>query len=57
MEALRAVPDDLVDELSLIGTKERIADRLDVWRQAGVTTLILNSTDPKTLRTLAELVL
>jgi F420-dependent oxidoreductase-like protein len=57
MEALRAVPDDLVDELSLIGTKERIADRLDVWRQAGVTTLIVNSTDPKTLRTLAELVL
>ncbi len=57
MEALRAVPDALVDELSLIGTKPRIADRLDVWRQAGVTTLILNSTDPKTLRTLAELVL
>ena len=57
MEALRAVPDDLVDELSLIGSKQRIADRLDVWRQAGVTTLILNSTDPKTLRTLAELVL
>ncbi|GMQ84514.1 MAG: LLM class F420-dependent oxidoreductase [Acidimicrobiia bacterium] len=57
MEALRAVPDELVDELSLIGSKERIADRLDVWKQAGVTTLILNTTNPKTLRTLAELVL
>ncbi len=57
MDATRAVPDDLVDELSLIGSKERIADRLDAWKQAGVTTLILNTTDPKTLRTLAELVL
>jgi F420-dependent oxidoreductase-like protein len=57
MEATMAVPDELVDELSLIGTKERIADRLAVWQQTGVTTLILNSTDPKTLRTVAELVL
>ena len=57
MEATMAVPDDLVDELSLIGTKEQIADRLAVWQQTGVTTLILNSTDPKTLRTVAELVL
>jgi F420-dependent oxidoreductase-like protein len=57
MEAVRSVPDDLVDELSLIGSRERIADRLEAWKQAGVTTLILNSTDPKTLRTVAELVL
>jgi F420-dependent oxidoreductase-like protein len=57
LEAVRAVPDELVDELSLVGPKERIADRLEAWRESGVTTLIVNSTDPKTLRTLAELVL
>ena len=57
MEATLAVPDALVDELSLVGTKERIADRLDAWRAAGVTSLIVASSDPKTLRTLAELVL
>lgn len=57
MEATMSVPDDLVDELSLIGPKERIADGLEVWRETGVTTLILNTTDPKTLRTVAELVL
>ena len=57
MEATMAVPDDLVDELSLIGSKEQIADRLQAWQQAGVTTLILNTTDPKTLRAVAELVL
>jgi len=57
MEAMRAVPDDLVDEVSLVGSKERIADRLDVWRASGVTTLLASTTDLTTVRTLAELVL
>ncbi|MBT8214026.1 MAG: LLM class F420-dependent oxidoreductase [Acidimicrobiia bacterium] len=54
-EATMAVPDALVDEISLIGTKEQIADRLDAWRDAGVGTLILNTMDLATIRVLAEL--
>lgn len=57
MEATMAVPDELVDELTLVGPKDRIADRLDAWRDAGVTTMIVNTTDIPTMRTLAELVL
>ncbi len=57
MEATMAVPDALVDELALVGTKERIADRLDAWRDAGVTTMILSTSDVATLRVMAELVL
>jgi len=57
MEATMAVPDELVDELTLVGSKERVADRLDAWRDAGVTTMILSTTDVRTMRTLAELVL
>ncbi len=57
MEAIRSVPDALVDELSLIGTKEMISDRLDVWRESAVTTLALMPTDLVSLRTVAELVL
>lgn len=57
MEAIHSVPDALVDELSLIGTKEMISDRLDAWRDSAVTTLALMPTDPATLRTVAELVL
>jgi alkanesulfonate monooxygenase SsuD/methylene tetrahydromethanopterin reductase-like flavin-dependent oxidoreductase (luciferase family) len=56
-EALEAVPDALVDEVSLIGTREQIADRLEAWRDAGVTTLIVQAEDVETLRVLAELVL
>lgn len=57
MEAVRAVPDELVDELSLIGTKEMIRDRLEVWKDSPVTTLALMPTDSHSLRTIAELVL
>ncbi len=57
MEATMAVPEDLVDELSLIGPRERIADRLEAWKDSPATTLIVNSTDLRTLRTLAEIAL
>jgi F420-dependent oxidoreductase-like protein len=57
MEAIATVPDDLIDELSLIGTREMIRDRLEAWRESSVTTLALFPTDPGTLRTIAELVL
>ncbi len=55
--AIAAVPDELVDELSLIGPRGRIAERLEMWESAGVGTLLVSSFDPTTLRTLAELVL
>jgi len=57
MEAIAAVPDALVDEVALVGPRERIADRLDAWRESGVTTLLVQTHDRATLRTMAELVL
>ena len=57
MEATMAVPDALVDEVCLLGSREMIADRLDAWKEAGVGTLIVGASDPTTLRTIAELVL
>ena len=57
MEAMRAVPDALVDEVSLVGSRDRIADRLEVWQESGITTLIAGTTDLPTVRTLAELLL
>ena len=56
-EATALVPDDLVDDVSLIGPKERIADRLDIWREAGVTTMIVAASQPEALQLMAELVL
>jgi F420-dependent oxidoreductase-like protein len=56
-EAIAAVPDDLVDAVSLVGPKERIAERLEAWRETPVTTLVLGAMQPEALQTLAELVL
>ena len=56
-EAIAAVPDALVDLTSLVGTPAMVRDRLEAWKEAGVTSLLVGMTDLSTLRTLAELVL
>jgi len=53
-EAAAAVPDALVEEVALVGSGERIRDRLAAWREAGVTTLLVQAKDVEALRTLAE---
>jgi F420-dependent oxidoreductase-like protein len=55
--AVAEVPDALVDQVSLIGPIERIKERLDAWRDSGVTGLAVGSFDLATLRALAEAVL
>ena len=56
-EAMAAVPDELIDEVALLGPPERIRDGLGAWEEAGVTTLLVTAADLATLRVLAELVL
>ena len=54
-DAAAAVPDALVDEVALVGPKERIADRLEAWRESGATTLLCATRELEALRTLADL--
>src|SRR5919205_581947 len=56
-EAIAAVPDELVDAVALVGPKERIAERIEAWKETSVTTLLLGSPQPEALDVLAELVL
>jgi len=56
-EAAAAVPDALIDEISLIGSRERIADRLEAWKASGITTLIVGAQQREALEMMAELVL
>lgn len=55
-EAAALLPFELIDELSLIGPRERISDTLEKWRESIVTTLLIAG-DDATVRTAAELVL
>ena len=53
-EAIAAVPDELCDEISLVGPKERIRERLAAWKDSPVTMLNVGSANPDTLRFMAE---
>jgi hypothetical protein len=55
-EAAAAVPTKLLEQLTLIGPKEKIREDLEAWRHSIVTTLLVAG-DPQTLTTAAELVL
>ncbi len=55
-EAAAAVPTSLVEDVALIGPKEKIRDDLEAWRESIATTLLVSG-DVATLRTMAELVL
>ncbi|MEU6254044.1 LLM class F420-dependent oxidoreductase [Streptomyces sp. NPDC047043] len=54
-EAVLAVPDAFADEISLVGPRERIAERLELWRKGPVTDLLALSPDRASLQVLAEL--
>lgn len=56
-EAVAAVPDELADEVSLVGPPERIRDRVTTWTESGATTLLCNLQQPEAARTMAEAVL
>jgi len=56
-EAAAAVPDALVDEVALCGPRERIRERLEIWKSSGVTTLICGVGQVEALRVMAELAL
>jgi alkanesulfonate monooxygenase SsuD/methylene tetrahydromethanopterin reductase-like flavin-dependent oxidoreductase (luciferase family) len=56
-EAIAAVPNEFIDEIALIGSKERIRDRLQAWRESRVTTMLLHSADAEKLQEVAEIVM
>jgi len=57
-EAVAAVPDELVDDVHLVGPRDRIKERLGAWREAGkkrhVDTMMIGSPQPEALELVAE---
>lgn len=56
-EAMAAVPDELADEIALVGPHEHMKERLAQWKQSPCTTLNVTTRELDTLRFLAEEVL
>ena len=59
--AAASVPDALIDEISLVGTRERIKDRLQAWQALAkdrrIGSIVLAGADAAALRVVAEAVL
>ncbi len=56
-EATAAVPSRMVEEIALIGPKEKIRDDLEAWKASRVTTMLLGAHNPDVMRLMAELLL
>ena len=56
-EAIAAVPLQMVADISLVGTREQIRDELQLWEEAGVTTLVVGGQTVDEMRTVAEVIL
>jgi alkanesulfonate monooxygenase SsuD/methylene tetrahydromethanopterin reductase-like flavin-dependent oxidoreductase (luciferase family) len=56
-DAIAAVPPQMVADISLVGTRERIRDELQMWEEAGVTTLVVGPQTIDEIRIVAEVIL
>ena len=54
-EAIASVPDELVDDVALCGSRDRIANKLQEWNDAEVTTLLCMVQDLASLQAMAEI--
>jgi F420-dependent oxidoreductase-like protein len=54
-EAMAKVPAELIDEVALVGPKERIKERLPRWLNSPVTTMNLTVFNTEALQTMVEL--
>ncbi len=55
--AIMAVPNELVDEISLVGSADRIRDRVQLWKDSELTTFNVSTNSIEAVRLMAELML
>jgi alkanesulfonate monooxygenase SsuD/methylene tetrahydromethanopterin reductase-like flavin-dependent oxidoreductase (luciferase family) len=54
-EATALIPDELADEMHIVGDASYVKERVAQWEETGVTTLLLSCRDAAEVRTVAEL--
>jgi hypothetical protein len=54
-EAIRAVPDEYLDENGLVGPVARIRERWKAWENSGATGLVIHTQQDEALDLMAEL--
>ena len=56
-EAIASVPSDFCDEISLVGSADRIRDRLQAFEDSPITMLNISARTPDELREISEIIL
>lgn len=54
-EATALVPDELVEEMHIVGEPSEVREKVAAWEESGVTTLMLSATSGDEVRRIAEL--
>jgi hypothetical protein len=54
-EAAAAVPRELLERMHLVGSRSHVAERVAAFREAGVTTLLVQPAGPDPVGTISEL--
>ncbi len=55
--AIAAVPNQFIDDIMLVGSKERIRDRLQAWKDSRVRTILVHAADTASLQAMADIVM
>ena len=54
-KATALIPDELVDDMHIVGTAGEVKERVAQWEETGVTTLLLSARSADEIRSVAEL--
>jgi F420-dependent oxidoreductase-like protein len=55
-EAAQVIPDELIDDISIVGDRDYVGRQIAVWGAAGVTTMVVSVRSPAHIRELASLI-
>ncbi len=53
-QATALIPDDLVEEMHIVGDAGYVKERVSQWEETGVTTLLVSCRSPEEVRQVAE---
>jgi alkanesulfonate monooxygenase SsuD/methylene tetrahydromethanopterin reductase-like flavin-dependent oxidoreductase (luciferase family) len=56
-EAAEAVPDELISDVTVVGSRDQVRERLRTWSAAGVTMLVVGCRSAAEIRSVADAVL
>jgi alkanesulfonate monooxygenase SsuD/methylene tetrahydromethanopterin reductase-like flavin-dependent oxidoreductase (luciferase family) len=54
-KAVALIPDELVDDMHIVGERNQVRERVAQWAETGVTTLLLSCRNGDEVRSVAEI--